>query len=364
MNEPHAATIGRSGRRYIILTEGQTHPTPAKLAASLLRYRPEQVVALLDSTVAGRDAGDLLGCGQGIPIVADLQHGIRLGGNALLLGITPAGGRVPDNWRALIREAIDCGLAIISGMHTLLNDCPEWVERAQRSGSELIDLRLPPADLSVNGCRAAKHRGLRIHTVGSDCNCGKKVASLEIDREFRRRGYDSEFIATGQSGITISGKGIAIDHVIADYVAGAAERLVLENSARDILVIEGQGAITHPLYSGVTLSMLHGFCPQVLVLCHQVDRKIMRGSVDTPVADLGLLIDLYERVTAPVFPARVIAIALNTASLSDQEAREVIQQTQSKFVLPVTDVIRQGAVPIVDALVPVFKTLINRRENP
>ena len=345
-------------RHYLILTQGQTHPTPAKLAASLLRYRSEQVVALLDSTLAGRDAGDYMGCGAGTPIVATLQEGLRLGADALLLGITPAGGRLPQEWQGLIEQAIENGVSIVSGMHSLLSDNRKWVRRAKQTGAELIDLRLPPADLTVNGCRAQHHPGLRVHTVGSDCNCGKKVAALEIEHEFHRRGYSSEFIATGQSGIAISGQGIAMDHVIADYVAGAAERLVLQNQERDILVIEGQGAITHPLYSGVTLSMLHGFAPQVLILCHQVGRKIMRGSVDTPVTDLPTLIDLYERIAAPVFPARVTGIALNTRELSDQEAETEIQWTAKQIGLPTTDVIRYGPGVLVDALIPMAEQTI------
>ncbi len=352
MSQTDNQTYSGLHRRYIILTEGQTHPTPAKLAASVLRYRPEQVVALLDSTKAGGDAGEFMGCGQGVPIVAALDDGIRLGADALLLGITPAGGLVPQEWESLIESAIDRGLAVISGMHSLLCDRQDWVARAKASGAELIDLRLPPADIGVNGCRAVQHAGLRVHTVGSDCNCGKKVTALEIERELRRQGYSTEFLATGQSGIAISGRGIAMDHVIADYVAGAAERLVLENRDRDILLIEGQGAITHPLYSGVTLSMLHGFAPHVLILCHQVNRRIMRGTVDTPVADLRDLISLYEQISAPVFPARVVGIALNTMGLSEEQARQALAEIRDRCDLAVTDVLRWGPAPLVDALRP------------
>ena len=336
--------------RYVILTQGATHPTPAKTAAGMLRYRREAVVALLDSEQAGRDAGELMGAGAGVPIIATLQEAVHLGANALLIGVAPAGGELPLAWRAILVEAIRGGLDIVSGLHLFLSEDAEFRRLAAAHRVRLIDLRRPPQELGVNCCRAAQQPNLRIHTVGSDCNCGKKIAALEIDAALRRRGLKSTFIATGQTGILISGRGIAMDRVISDFVAGAAERLVLEAAGCDYLVIEGQGALTHPLYGGVTLSMLYGFAPQLLVLCHPAERKILRGTPDTPIPSLPELIALYEAVTRPVFPAKVIGVALNLMAFAEEKARAEVERVEKELKLPVTDVIRFGAEKLVEAI--------------
>jgi len=344
-------------RRCLVLTQGQTHPTPAKLAAALLRYKPESVIALLDPENAGRDAFALLQVGKGIPIVASLKDALLLRPDTLVLGITPSGGQLPENWRQIILQAISAGLNIVSGLHSFLNDDPEFATAAQRYHVQLVDLRKPPDDLTVNTCRARHTKTLRIHTVGTDCNCGKKVTAIEIDRALRASGRNSVFVATGQSGILVSGRGIALDRVVADFVAGAAERLVLENTEYDYLCLEGQGAIIHPLYSGVTLSMLHGFMPQALILCHQPDRTIMRGTPDIPVPPLEEMIRLYEQITAPVYPARVIGIALNLMAFPENVVSDMIHATEEKTGLPVTDVIRAGAGKLVDAILEFEKKL-------
>ncbi len=336
--------------RYVILTQGQTHPTPAKTAAGMLRYRRNAVIALLDSDQADRDAGELMGTGVGVPIVATLEQAIALGANALLIGITPPGGQLPLPWRAIILNAINHGLQVISGLHHFLSQDEEFSRAAQQHGVQLIDLRRVPDDLSVNKCRAAKLDNLRIHTVGTDCNCGKKITALELDRAMRERGLKSTFIATGQTGVLISGRGMAMDRVISDFVAGAAERLVLEAEDYDYLLIEGQGAITHPLYAGVTLSMLYGFAPQLLILCHPAGRTIMRGTPETPIAPLQEVRSLYEAITRPVYPARVIGVALNLMDFQDENARREIERVEDEMNLPVTDVIRFGPEKLLDAI--------------
>ncbi len=340
-----------SRHRYLILTEGQTHPTPAKLATGIIRYRPERVKALLDSRQAGKDAYSCLKVGRNIPIVESIEKGLAYNPNALLIGITPPGGKMPSAWRQIVIEAIGSGLDIVAGMHTLLKDDREFVSLAATHHVELIDLREIPKGIGVNTCRAQTLNCFRIHTVGTDCNIGKKVTALEINKQLEQMGKRSVFLATGQTGIVISGKGIAMDHVVSDFVAGAAESLVLENQKYDYLVIEGQGALTHPLYSGVTLSMLHGFAPQALILCHQVDRTIMRGSVDTPVLSVEKMIDLYERIARPVFPSRVVGLALNCFHIKDENrVREMIAEMESRTGLPATDVIRIGAEKLVNAV--------------
>jgi uncharacterized NAD-dependent epimerase/dehydratase family protein len=338
--------------KYLILTQGRTHPSSAKLATGVVRYRPERVVALLDSEQAGKDAFSCLGVGRNIPIVESIQEGLVYKPNALLIGITPPGGGFPPEWRQLINDAIRAGLDIVAGMHTLLSDMPEFVVPSEKYGVQLIDLRRVPEHISVNTCQAKNCACLRIHTVGTDCNCGKKVTALEVNKSLEQLGKRTVFLATGQTGIAISGRGIAMDHVISDFVSGAAESLVLDNRDCDYQLIEGQGALTHPLYSGVTLSMLHGFAPQLLILCHQVGRKMMRGSLDTPVPGIREMIDLYERMATPVFPAKVIGVALNCYQLKTEElAREAVEKTENETGLPTTDVIRFGAEKLVNAII-------------
>ncbi len=343
--------------RCLVLTQGQTHPTPAKLAAALLRYKPETIVALLDSENAGRDAFELMQTGKGIPIIATLADALPLHPDTLILGITPSGGQLPDSWRAIIMQAIRAGLDIVSGLHTFLNEDQEFTAAAQRYHVQLVDLRKPPDNLTVNKCRARRTHTFRILTVGTDCNCGKKVAAIEIDRTLRACGCNSVFVATGQSGILLSGRGIALDRVVSDFVAGAAEQLILDNEQYDYLCLEGQGAVTHPLYSGVTSSMLHGFMPQALILCHQPDRIIMRGTADIPVAPVKDMIRLYEAITAPVYPARVVGIALNLMAYPDSAVQDMISATEKNTGLPVTDVIRYGAGKLVEAILEFEKKL-------
>ncbi|MCI0515437.1 DUF1611 domain-containing protein [candidate division KSB1 bacterium] len=337
-------------RRIVILTEGNTDPTAGKTAAGILRYRNDEVVALIDSTHAGHDASEFMGVGAGVPIFTNLEATLPLRPDMLVIGISPAGGKLPPDWRRIILQAIRQGMDIVSGLHHFLTDDVEFTTAAAAAKVQLIDLRRLPTDLTVNQCRAKDQRCFRIHTVGTDCNCGKKVVAYELTRALQQQGKDAVFIATGQTGIFISGRGLALDRVIGDFIAGAAERLVLENANHDYLVIEGQGALVHPLYSGVTLSMLHGFMPQALILVHEYGRAIMRGSKDTPVQAPEKLIPLYEMVTAPVFPAQVVGIALNLRRLDEDRARQEIARVEANTGLPATDVIKFGAEKLLTAV--------------
>lgn len=346
-------------RRMVVLTEGNTEPTAGKTASALLRYRSSEVVALIDSTQAGKNLMELMGAGGGIPIVASLTEALPLQPDSLVIGITPAGGKLPVSWRKIIIQAIKNGLTIVSGLHTFLNEDPEFSKLARKHAVVLIDLRQPPPNLTVNKSRAKELPCFRVHTVGTDCNVGKKVVCLELTRALRERQLDAQFVATGQTGVLVAGSGIVIDRVPADFIAGAAEQLVLENANHDYLLLEGQGALTHPLYSGVTLGMLHGFAPQALILAHEYGREIMRGSQDTPVLSLQAAIPLYEMITAPVFPAKVVGIALNLRRLSHQQAREEIARTEHATGLPATDVFKFGPEKLVAALLAFEKNSVS-----
>jgi uncharacterized NAD-dependent epimerase/dehydratase family protein len=236
-------------------------------------------------------------------------------------------------------------------MHAFLADDPEYAQLARARGVELRDLRRPPPDLGVATGENLRHDALVVHTVGSDCAAGKKTVAVELDREARRRGLASVFVPTGQTGILIAGWGIAVDSVVADYVAGAAERLVVEGARRgELLWVEGQGSLVHPLYSGVTLGLYHGSAPHALVLCHVAGATHIDGMPEHRLPPLGELAQLYERLSLPVRSARVAAIALNTAGLDDDDARRAIRDTEGGTGLVADDPVRYGPRRLLEAI--------------
>jgi len=321
----------------------------------VIRYGTRDVVAVIDSTQAGRTAAEVVPfCLREVPIVASLGEAIERGARALLIGVAPTGGKLDPAWRETLVAAIDAGLHIEAGLHTELSADAVLRQAADRAGVELRDLRAAPADLTVPEGPYSRDGSVRVvHSVGSDTVIGKKVVTLELDREARERGLRSVYVPTGQTGVAIAGWGIAVDHVISDYVAGAAEQLVHEGARRgDLLFVEGQGALFHPAYSGVTLGLLHGSAPDLLVLVHKAGATALRNYPDLPLPSLPELIAAYEAVARPVRPARVAAIALNTAELdSDASARAEIAAAQEQTGLVADDMVRFGPSRVLDAVV-------------
>ena len=252
-------------KRYLVLAEGYSaDPHYGKTARGVMRYGADPVVALVDSERPGESL-------DGVPVVATVEDALAYEPTTALVGVATAGGRLPEKWRDILKSAVAAGLDLESGMHQFLGDDPELAELARKHDAEIRDLRRAPADLSVPTGENLKHGATAILTVGSDCAIGKMSVSLELDRGARERGLNSVFVPTGQTGIAIAGWGIAVDAVVADFIAGAAERLVVEGAGRgDLLWVEGQGSLVHPDYSGVTLGLFHGSAPHFLVLCHQV----------------------------------------------------------------------------------------------
>jgi uncharacterized NAD-dependent epimerase/dehydratase family protein len=341
--------------RFLIIADGAFGPLTSKTANSCIRYFPERIVAVFDRTEAGKKAQDVLGFGGPIPVVGDFAQGLALGPSAILVGIAPVGGQLPDEWRDWLKLAIDRGLEIWSGLHTFIGDDPELGRLARARGLRIQDVRKPPPGLPVADGRAAEVDAYVILTVGSDCNVGKMTAQLELRDELVRRGHRAGFVATGQTGIFIEGWGIAVDAVVADFVAGAAEQLVLEGAkAADIVLVEGQGSVIHPGYSGVTLGLLHGSCPDGLILCHQSTRDYIgdyHGRAPwVKIPPLAELVGIYERAAAPVRPTRVLGICLNTFDLSEPEARAAVARAAQETGLPVTDPVRFDPDPVVEAI--------------
>ncbi|MDQ3891236.1 MAG: DUF1611 domain-containing protein [Actinomycetota bacterium] len=334
-------------KRYLILAEGKSlDPHYGKTARGVIRYGAHPVVALVDSTAAGA-------CVDGVPVVATVGDGLAFDPppTTALVGVAVAGGRLGPEWRSLLRAVLEAGLDVESGMHEFLGDDAELAELARRHGAGIRDLRRPPADLSVAIGENLRHGASVVLTVGSDCAIGKKSVAIELDREARRRGVRSVFVPTGQTGIAIAGWGIAVDAVVSDFLSGAAERLVVEGARRgDLLFVEGQGAIVHPQYSGVTLGLYHGSAPHALVLCHMPGSDAIEGCPGHPIPSLSELIELHERIALPARPARVVAIALNTVRLSDEAARAAIAEVAAETSLLADDPVRFGAGRLVDAV--------------
>jgi len=334
--------------RYLLLAEGSSgDPLYGKTMRGVLRYRREDVVAILDSTRMGETV-------DGVPVVGSLQEALPLGPTTALVGVVTQGGYFPPAWMELLRACVENGLDVENGLHVFLADDPELRALAAERGVELRDLRRPPEGLSTATGENLAVDATIVLTVGSDCAIGKMTVSCELDREARGRGIRSVFVPTGQTGMVIAGWGMAIDAVVADFVAGAAERLVVEGRDRggQLLWVEGQGALLHPVYSGVTLGLYHGSVPHLLVLCHESGRTEIEGAGGGPhlIPPLRELVEIHERLSLPARPARVAAVALNTRALGEEEARAAVAAAEEETGLPADDPVRFGAAKLVDAV--------------
>lgn len=276
----------------------------------------------------------------GLPRLSPREARAR-GARALVIGVANVGGVIAESWMPSLMDALDAGLDIISGMHTKLNDTPQLTSAAERRGRRLIDVRTPPRQIPISTGR--KRTGQRLLTVGTDCALGKKYTALALARAFTRRGRDADFRATGQTGIMISGRGIPLDAVVADFAAGAAEMLTPDAPAQHWDVIEGQGSLFHPAYAGVSLALLHGSQPDVIVVCHQPGRERMLGT-DYLMPDLGETIDMNLRLGRRTNAAiRCAGVSLDTSRLEAGAAHRLLAEQSARLGLPAADPIRGGA---------------------
>ena len=340
--------------RFLILADGDFGPMTSKTANSVIRYLPERTVGVLDRQQAGKTVQDVLGFGGDLPVVGSMRAGLALRPTAVLVGIAPLGGRLPEEWRGWLGEALDAGCDLWSGLHTFLGEDPILATKARAGGRKIFDIRKPPADLPIASGAAKSVNPYVVLTVGTDCNVGKMTAQLQLTRRLNQAGLRTRFVATGQTGIMIEGWGIAVDAVVADFVAGAAERLVLEGSRdADIVLVEGQGSINHPGYSAVTLGLMHGSCPDAMILCHQSTREYIgdyRPAAWLRIPPLREYIRLYETIGSAVHPTQVIGISLNTYDMSDDAARRACEAATQETGLPATDPVRFDPAPLLDAV--------------
>ncbi|MFI5262801.1 MAG: DUF1611 domain-containing protein, partial [Candidatus Limnocylindrales bacterium] len=327
-----------------------------KTARGVIRYGRDVIVALIDSTRAGGNVRDVMGPGYDIPIVASLDEALPRRPDALLIGIAPTGGRLPDTWRAAILAAVGHGLEIRSGLHTMLADDPEFAAAASRAGVSIIDYRRPPDRLTTAMGRRHLPGKKVILTVATDCAIGKMSVALELTRTAREAGLASVFVPTGQTGMMIAGWGVAVDRIISDFLNGACEALVEEGEAMgDWLFVEGQGSLDHPAYSAVTLGLIHGCTPHAMVMVHKPG--LPRHDFDHlpeasfPLQPLPEFIRLHEQVASLVAPSIVAAVALNTSLLPNEAAaRRTIAETAEATGLPTDDPYRFGAERLLDGL--------------
>jgi uncharacterized NAD-dependent epimerase/dehydratase family protein len=341
--------------RFLILADGDFSPMTSKTANSVIRYLPDQVVGVVDRVTAGKTVQDVLGFGGAIPVLGSMAEGLARKPTAVMVGIAPSGGRLPDEWRGWLALALDAGCDLWSGLHTFLSDDPLLVERAKANGRRILDVRRPPPNLPVAAGLARLVEAYVVHSVGTDCNVGKMTGMLQLVRGLEAAGLRTRFVATGQTGIFIEGWGTAVDAVVADFIAGAAEELVLKAAPdADVVLVEGQGSINHPGYSGVTLGLLHGSCPDALILCHQASREYIgeyRGEPWLRIPPLKDYVTMYELIGSAVHPTRVIAISMNTYDLDEKAARAACEAASRETGLPCTDPVRFDPAPLIAAVV-------------
>jgi uncharacterized NAD-dependent epimerase/dehydratase family protein len=317
----------------------------AKTAAGIVDWRAECCLGQIR----------LAGCKADLRIPdLTIAEAVTKGAQTLVVGVVNAGGVLPDHWIGVIVAALEAGLDVASGLHTRLGSVPAIAETARRRGRQLFDVR--HSDQRFATGKGTKRTGRRLLTVGTDCSVGKKYTVLALEKEMRARGIKADFCATGQTGVFISGRGVAIDAVVADFIGGAAEWLSPDAAPDHWDLIEGQGSLFHPSFSGVTLGLLHGAQPDAFVVCHEPTRTKMRG-VERPLPSIQEVIDLTIRCGQITNPAiQALGIAVNTQAYGDAHARAYLDQIAKEHGIPATDPIRFGVTTLVDALQTKFPT--------
>ncbi|SNS89558.1 N-acetyltransferase DgcN [Tropicimonas sediminicola] len=328
---------------YLLFLGDAPDQLAAKVAQGIKDWRPEFAVGQFRMEGCKAD--------MRLPDMS-LQEALDAGAKTLVIGVANRGGVISPEWRHVLAEALLAGFDLASGLHNLLRDEPELVEIAKAEGRLLHDVRIPSVKYPI--ANGKKRTGKRCLAVGTDCSVGKMYTALAIDAEMQKRGLKSTFRATGQTGILITGDGVPLDAVIADFMAGSIEYLTPDNDDDHWDLIEGQGSLFHASYSGVTLALVHGGQPDALILCHEPTRAHMRGLPDYTLPSLEELRDLSLTLARRVNPdVQVVGISVNTQHMSDDEANAYLAGLEAEFGLPAVDPFRHGAGKLVDALVAV-----------
>ena len=329
---------------FVVFFGDAADPTFAKTGLGLAQWRPQDCIGQVGLPGCGVDAG--------VPHFT-LQQAREAGARSLVIGSAAVGGQVPASWVPALCEAAAMGFEIVAGLHVRLGSLPGLAEAAARGGARLVDIRVPPPGLPVGTGR--KRSGRRLLTVGTDCACGKKYTALALDAEMKRRGLDSDFRATGQTGIMIAGRGLPLDAVVADFLTGAAEVLSPDNRPGHWDMVEGQGSLFHPGYLQVTVGLLVGTQPDAIVVCHQVGRNEIDGWPGFKLPTLQQLIDRAVLLGSLTNPAiRCVGVSLNTSGVPVAERAAVMAAYAAATGLPVVDPLVEGMGPVIDRLLQEF----------
>jgi uncharacterized NAD-dependent epimerase/dehydratase family protein len=323
---------------YLVLIGDLTDPTYAKTGFGLVQWQPDRVAGQL------RYAGCTLDLG--VPDMT-VPEAVKAGVKSLVIGVAPIGGTVPDKWWDSIEEAARAGLDIVCGLHFKLAEIPAVAAAAEASGAHLIDVRTPPVNLPIG--TGIKRAGKRVLTVGTDCAIGKKYTALALHQALQKAGINSTFRASGQTGIMLAGEGVPIDAVVADFISGAAELISPDNDDDHWDVIEGQGSLFHPGYSGVSLGLLHGSQPDAFVVCHDATRKVVSGWEQYPLPTIGEAIDQHVLLGSRTNPdIRCVGISINTSKLSATDRTAYLAEMRAETGLPCVDPIIDGCDEIAN----------------
>ncbi|WP_347277325.1 DUF1611 domain-containing protein [Leptolyngbya sp. FACHB-671] len=340
-----------SDRIALLMHEG-LQGAKGKTGISLLRYSDLSIVAVVDEQSPGRSLSELIGISRPVPIVASVAEALAYQPTVLMIGIAPSGGALPEDWWQEVKQAVAAGLSVVNGLHTPLATDPQ-LSSLLKPGQLIWDVRREPQGLTVGSGQARSLPCLRVLTVGTDMSVGKMSASLELDRAAQERGLQSRFLATGQTGLMLGHDGIPLDAIRIDFASGAVEQIMMRYGYDyDILFVEGQGSLMNPA-STATLPLMRGSQPTHLVLVHRAGQTHVQQFADVPIPPLPKVIQVYETVASAggaFAEVKVVAIALNTFHLSEEEAQEAIEHAQLETGLPCTDVIRSNAEPILDAI--------------
>ncbi|MCH7619418.1 MAG: DUF1611 domain-containing protein [Candidatus Marinimicrobia bacterium] len=341
-------------KRYAILVEGQFNSRESKTANALLRFAPASAVALIDSTQAGKSAQEVLGYGGDVPVCGTFQESLNYSPNTLLIGIAPMSGRLPEEWRSIILDAMGEGLDIVSGLHTFIGDDSEFAAAAGENGVRITDLRKPPVNLSVSEDLWRKRTSYVALTVGTDVAIGKMTTLLQLLAYLKNQSLNTAFVATGQTGLLLSDHGVCIDAVVSDFIAGSIESVIMKiEKDNDLLLVEGQGSLFHQGYSGVTLGLIHGTMPDGLIFCHEPSRKLNDYGTELPT--LTEAIELHNAVVKPFKEVDLIGVSLNTSELNEDDAMSSIKAAEAETSLPADDPVRFGSEKLGKAIVTAVK---------
>jgi uncharacterized NAD-dependent epimerase/dehydratase family protein len=318
-------------------------------------YRSADVVAVLDPEQAGKTAGEVLGFGGDVPVVGTVEEALARRPEVAIVGTAPRGGALEADLRGDILACLRAGVDVVSGMHEFLEDDAEFGDASKASGAGIWDVRRVPSAQKVSAGDGCTTGARSVLLVGTDCNVGKMTVTVELYQAAVAKGVKAAWAATGQTGIILRERGLAVDRVIADFIGGAAEDLVNEEGAgKDLVFVEGQGAIVHPGYAGVTLGLMYGVMPDCMILVHSVERDALKR-LETPVRPLPELIDLHQNLMAPFKNSPIVGVALNTSSLDEASARKALGRVRDETGLPAADVVRFGCDPLLEAALVYLK---------